>query len=180
METWSAASSWRPATSSSKHELTDKFALEFELLSREQIETSVTGKPFVERNPLIVRFDMASRSETLQAKLMAAADWALVIVDEAHRLAASIAKSNIPSATNSAVRRQPRATLSVDDSNAAQWRLLLAAGDGAEISGCARGDSAISALARDQKGARLHYGMKTVLAILLTLPRPDLRARCPL
>ena len=53
---------------------------------------------------------MASRFETLQAKLMAAADWALVIVDEAHRMAAnlSVAKSNIPSATNwgsSSVRR---------------------------------------------------------------------------
>jgi superfamily II DNA or RNA helicase len=55
-------------------ELEDKFALEFELLSSEQIETSVTGKPFVERNPLIIRLDVASRSETLQAKLMAAAD----------------------------------------------------------------------------------------------------------
>jgi hypothetical protein len=32
-------------------------------------------------------------------------------------------------------------------------------------------DSAISALAWDQTGARLHYGMETVLASLLTLPR---------
>jgi len=71
-------------------ELEDKFALEFELLSRDQIETSVTGNPFVERDRLIVRLDMASRSETLQAKLMAAADCALVIIDEAHRMAANL------------------------------------------------------------------------------------------
>jgi hypothetical protein len=154
-----------------QHELEDKFALEFELLSSEQIETSVTG------------LDMASLSETLQAKLMAAADWALVIVDEAHRMAANLFGSEVKYTKRykiGAVRREPRATLSVDDSNAAQWRLLLCRlSDGAKISGRAPGDSA-SALAWDQTGARLLYGMETVLAGLLTLPWPDLRARCPL
>jgi hypothetical protein len=46
--------------------------------------------PFVERNYLIMRLDMAARSETLQAKLQAASDWDLVICDEAHRMAASL------------------------------------------------------------------------------------------
>jgi superfamily II DNA or RNA helicase len=71
-------------------ELKDKFDLTFDIVSREQIETSVTGNPFVERHRLIMRLDMAARSETLQAKLQAAPDWDLVVCDEAHRMAASM------------------------------------------------------------------------------------------
>lgn len=71
-------------------ELKEKFDLTFDIVSREQIETSVTGNPFVERNHLIMRLDMASRSETLQAKLQAAPDWDLIICDEAHRMSASL------------------------------------------------------------------------------------------
>src|SRR6266436_8628391 len=71
-------------------ELKEKFDLNFDIVSREQIETSVTGNPFVERSRLIMRLDMASRSETLQAKLKSAPDWDLVICDEAHRMAASL------------------------------------------------------------------------------------------
>ena len=71
-------------------ELKEKFDLTFDLVSREQIETSVTGNPFVERNRLIMRLDMGARSETLQAKLNAAPEWDLVICDEAHRMAASL------------------------------------------------------------------------------------------
>jgi superfamily II DNA or RNA helicase len=71
-------------------ELKDKFDLTFDIVSREQIETSVTGNPFVERSRLIMRLDMAARSETLQAKLQAAPDWDLVVCDEAHRMAASL------------------------------------------------------------------------------------------
>ena len=46
--------------------LKDKFDLTFDIVSREQIETSATGNPFVERSRLIMRLDMAARSETLQ------------------------------------------------------------------------------------------------------------------
>jgi superfamily II DNA or RNA helicase len=70
-------------------ELKEKFDLWFDIVSREQVETSLTGNPFVERGRLIMRLDMAARSETLQAKLSAAPDWDLVICDEAHRMAAS-------------------------------------------------------------------------------------------
>jgi SNF2 family DNA or RNA helicase len=76
-------------------ELKDKFDLTFDIVSREQIETSVTGNPFVERNRLIMRLDMAARSETLQAKLQVAPDWDLVICDEAHRMAASLFGSEV-------------------------------------------------------------------------------------
>jgi SNF2 family DNA or RNA helicase len=72
-----------------QEELIDKFGLAFELLTRDQIEASITGNPFVERNRLIVRLDMAARSDELRAKLQAAPDWDLIVCDEAHRMAAS-------------------------------------------------------------------------------------------
>src|SRR5579863_4155053 len=70
-------------------ELSEKFGLRFDTLTRDQIEASVTGNPFVERNRLIVRLDMAARSDELKAKLAAAPEWDLVICDEAHRMSAS-------------------------------------------------------------------------------------------
>ena len=70
-------------------EMAEKFGLGFDILTRDQIEASVTGNPFVEKNRLIVRLDMAARSDELKAKLEAAPDWDLIICDEAHRMAAS-------------------------------------------------------------------------------------------
>ena len=70
-------------------EMSEKFGLGFDILTRDQIEASVTGNPFVEKNRLIVRLDMAARSDELKAKLQAAPDWDLIICDEAHRMAAS-------------------------------------------------------------------------------------------
>jgi hypothetical protein len=49
----------------------------------------------VERSQLIMSLDMASRSETIQAKLQAAPDWDLVVCDEAHRMAASLSGSEV-------------------------------------------------------------------------------------
>src|SRR5271169_803782 len=70
-------------------ELSEKFGLGFEILTRDQIDASITGNPFVEKNRLIVRLDMAARSDELKAKLTAAPEWDLVICDEAHRMSAS-------------------------------------------------------------------------------------------
>lgn len=72
-----------------QEEMSEKFGLGFDLLTRDQIEASITGNPFVERNRVIVRLDMAARSDELKAKLEAAPEWDLVICDEAHRMAAS-------------------------------------------------------------------------------------------
>jgi SNF2 family DNA or RNA helicase len=72
-----------------QEELKEKFGLHFDILSRDQIEASVTGNPFAERQRLIVRLDMTARSDELKAKLEAAPDWDLVICDEAHRMSAS-------------------------------------------------------------------------------------------
>jgi superfamily II DNA or RNA helicase len=72
-----------------QEEMSEKFGLGFDILTRDQIEASITGNPFVEKNRLILRLDMAARSDELKAKLQAASDWDLVICDEAHRMAAS-------------------------------------------------------------------------------------------
>ena len=68
-------------------ELWDKFGLSFELMSREVVEASRTGNPFMEKNLLIARVDQLSRSDELMAKVQAS-DWDLVIVDEAHKMSA--------------------------------------------------------------------------------------------
>lgn len=72
-----------------QEEMAEKFGLGFDLLTRDQVESSITGNPFIERNRLIMRLDMAARSDELKAKLQAAPDWDLIICDEAHRMAAS-------------------------------------------------------------------------------------------
>ncbi len=68
-------------------ELDDKFGLKFDILTRDLIEASRTGDPFGERPMLLARMDHLSRNEDLTARL-AASDWDLVVVDEAHRMAA--------------------------------------------------------------------------------------------
>ena len=72
-----------------QEEMSEKFGLAFDILSRDQIEASLTGNPFIERNRLIVQLDMAARSDELKAKFEASPDWDLIICDEAHRMAAS-------------------------------------------------------------------------------------------
>ena len=68
-------------------ELAERFGLRFEVLSRATVEASYTGNPFAEKNLLIARLDQLARAEDLQARLHAA-EWDLVIVDEAHKMAA--------------------------------------------------------------------------------------------
>ena len=68
-------------------ELWEKFHLAFDILTRDTIEAARTGNPFAERPLLIARLDHLSRNEDLQAKL-AATDWDLVVVDEAHKMSA--------------------------------------------------------------------------------------------
>jgi hypothetical protein len=72
-----------------QEEMAEKFGLAFNILTRDQIEASITGNPFVENHRLIVRLDMAARSDELKARLQAAPDWDLVVCDEAHRMSAS-------------------------------------------------------------------------------------------
>lgn len=73
-----------------QEEMAEKFGLSFDPLTRDQIESALSGNPFVERNRMIMRLDMVARSDDLKAKLQAAPDWDLVICDEAHRMSASL------------------------------------------------------------------------------------------
>lgn len=69
-------------------ELAEKFGLEFDLLSRDLVETSRTGNPFAQRPLLIARLDMLSRNDELVDRL-AQTEWDLVVVDEAHKMSAT-------------------------------------------------------------------------------------------
>jgi superfamily II DNA or RNA helicase len=68
-------------------ELHDKFDLDFQIFSREPDEASITGNYFVEQPRLIVRLDQLARNEAYRDKL-SQTHWDLIVVDEAHKLAA--------------------------------------------------------------------------------------------
>ena len=70
-------------------ELQEKFDLRFDVVSRQMIGAAYHGNPFREHDRLILRLDMASRSEEMQALIEASTDFDLVIVDEAHRMSAT-------------------------------------------------------------------------------------------
>ena len=70
-------------------ELSEKFGLRFDLLTNALVESTATGNAFVEHPRLIARLDQLSRKTEWHDKLQAeAARWDLVIIDEAHKLAA--------------------------------------------------------------------------------------------
>jgi superfamily II DNA or RNA helicase len=68
-------------------ELGEKFGLEFELLTRDLIESSRTANPFAERPLLIARIDMLARNDELVDRL-GTSEWDLIVVDEAHKMSA--------------------------------------------------------------------------------------------
>ena len=70
-------------------ELYSKFHLKFEILTNDRIESAVTGNIFAEANLCIARLDKLSRSDVLQEKL-GVTDWDLIVVDEAHKMSASV------------------------------------------------------------------------------------------
>ena len=70
-------------------ELSSKFNLGFDILTRDQVEAARSGNPFAERAYLIARLDMLSRNDDLKGLLKSAREWDLVVCDEAHRMAAS-------------------------------------------------------------------------------------------
>jgi superfamily II DNA or RNA helicase len=70
-------------------ELGQKFGLEFDILSRDMIETSRSGNAFNDHNRLITRLDVLARNEDLQQKMISSNEWDLIICDEAHRMSAT-------------------------------------------------------------------------------------------
>lgn len=70
-------------------ELWQKFQLPFDLLTNDKIEAARTGNALAEMSLVIARLDKLNRDEDLQARL-AQTDWDLVVVDEAHKMSASV------------------------------------------------------------------------------------------
>ena len=70
-------------------ELSEKFGLLFDILTRDQVEAAATGNFFAEKQRVIARLDMLARAEDLRKGLQAAPMWDLIICDEAHRMSAS-------------------------------------------------------------------------------------------
>lgn len=68
-------------------ELAEKFGLKFEILTRDAIEASHTGDPFIEKPLLIARIDQVARRDDLVERL-GDTEWDLTVVDEAHRMSA--------------------------------------------------------------------------------------------
>lgn len=70
-------------------ELWEKFHLHFEILTNDRIESAVTGNVFTEMPHCIARLDKLARNDALQERLKAT-DWDIIIVDEAHKMSATI------------------------------------------------------------------------------------------
>ncbi|MCR5263710.1 MAG: DUF3883 domain-containing protein [Clostridiales bacterium] len=70
-------------------ELYSKFHLKFEILTNDRFESAVSGNVFAETNLCICRLDKLSRNEALQKKLETT-EWDLIVVDEAHKMSASV------------------------------------------------------------------------------------------
>ncbi len=68
-------------------ELYEKFGLRFEILTRQMLDASYAGDVFAEHDLLIARVDQLARRDDLVERLEHV-DWDLVVVDEAHRMAA--------------------------------------------------------------------------------------------
>lgn len=70
-------------------ELYRKFNLRFDILTNDRIESAVGGNVFAETDFCIARLDKLSRNENLQEKLKVT-DWDLIVVDEAHKMSATV------------------------------------------------------------------------------------------
>ncbi len=75
-------------------ELYQKFQLDFEILTNDRINAARSGNALAEMPLVVARLDKFSRDEELQKKL-AQTDWDLVVIDEAHKLSASVFSGEI-------------------------------------------------------------------------------------
>ncbi|MFH8518215.1 helicase-related protein [Streptomyces gelaticus] len=69
-------------------ELLEKFGLDFTLLTKQLVDSTIDSSVFDKHPRLIARMDSLARSEELQERLAESA-WDLIVVDEAHRMSAS-------------------------------------------------------------------------------------------
>ena len=70
-------------------ELYSKFGLTFDILTNDAFEAAATRNAFLEHDLAIARLDKLARNEDIQAKLKNSR-WDLVVVDEAHKMAATL------------------------------------------------------------------------------------------
>lgn len=70
------------------------FQLPFEILTRDKINTALTGNIFQEENLLICRLDQLSRNEAIQEKLEKTS-WDIIVCDEAHKMSASLSGGEV-------------------------------------------------------------------------------------
>lgn len=75
-----------------QEELSYKFHLAFEILTRERINFSASDNVFADVNRAIVGMDVLARNEEFKDKLQATT-WDLIICDEAHKMSATISGS---------------------------------------------------------------------------------------
>src|SRR5436305_9081975 len=75
-------------------ELARKFHLSFEILTNDRLEASVSGNAFMDMPLCIARLDKLSRDERARA-LLEQTSWDLIVVDEAHKLPATIFRSDM-------------------------------------------------------------------------------------
>ncbi len=75
-------------------ELYNKFNLRFDILTKDRIESSVTGNVFQEIDFCIARLDQLARSEEYKEKLRTV-EWDLVVVDEAHKMSATMSGGDV-------------------------------------------------------------------------------------
>ncbi|WP_201766892.1 helicase-related protein [Rhodopirellula europaea] len=71
-------------------EMFEKFQVPFEVMTNDNFEAARTGNWFGENDMVVCRLDKLSRNERVQEKLKAAEDYDLIIVDEAHKMSASV------------------------------------------------------------------------------------------
>ncbi len=70
-------------------ELSRKFHISFEILTNDRLEASLSGNAFTEMPLCIARLDKLSRNERARA-LLEQTSWDIIVVDEAHKMSASI------------------------------------------------------------------------------------------
>ncbi len=71
-------------------ELESKFHLRFDILTADQLEASGGARWFEEHPLAIARLDKLSRDEVLHERLRHVTPWDLIVVDEAHKMAATV------------------------------------------------------------------------------------------
>src|SRR5690606_9050597 len=71
-------------------EMGEKFQVPFEVMTNDKFESARTGNWFNEHDLVVCRLDKLSRNANVQEKLSAAEDFDLIIVDEAHKMSASM------------------------------------------------------------------------------------------